>query len=227
MLKKTYLALSIIIVLIVAVVAVFYLLSSPQVASPTVTVGVKVGDVFTYQLKGSVDSHKDVPMPDNFADVNNVDYYRVEITNVVSPIVSYTATLQFKNGTKHDFDYKVNLENGLYSGHPQYLWEIYPSNLSEGSLSYPGYEESPIISETQLNSYPDGYREINFIHTESEWYDSTDLTYTKWFLEHNYIHFDKQTGMIVEFKSMQIYNSPEIILTIEYKLVSSNAIKVS
>jgi hypothetical protein len=226
--KKTYLTLLVIVVLIVASVTAFYLLSpSPPRAESTITVGVKAGDVFTYKMVGYADSHTDFDIPENFVDVNKTDYYRVEITKVDAPIVSYTITLQFNNGTKLTSDYMVNLENGLYSGDSRFFWDFYSSNLSKGDLSRPGYPEEPTIAETQLRPYPDGDREINFLRSEYEWYDSTDQTFTNWYLEYNYVYFDKQTGMIVEFTNMKIHNYPEIILTVEYELVSSNVIKIS
>jgi hypothetical protein len=118
----------------------------------------------------------------------------------------------------------INLENGLYSG---YYWNIYAANLTEGSLSRLNSRDEPTISETQLKQYPGGGREINFLRSEYELYDPTDLTYTKMCYVYNYVHFDKQTGIMIEYRSMEIYNTPEIILTVEYKLVSSNAIQIS
>jgi hypothetical protein len=222
--KKTYLTVSIIVVLIIVSVTAFYLLSSSEAVKFPVTVGVKVGDVFTYQLVGSADSPIATSVPDTFVDIYNVEYCRVEITKIEVPIVSYTVTWQFNNGTNFSNDGMVNLENGLCFGH---YWNIYASNLTVDSLSRPGSSEEPRISNTQLTKYPDGDREINFLRTNYELYDPTDLTYTKTCIVYNYIYFDKLTGMMVEYKRMELYHYPEIILTVEYKLVSSNVIKVS
>jgi uncharacterized protein (UPF0333 family) len=222
--KKIYLTLFVIIVLIVASVTAFYLLRSPQRIASTVTAGVKAGDVFTYQLVGYSDSHVDIDTPENFADVNKTRYYRVEITKVEVPIVSYTVTWEFNNGTEHSYNGMINLENGLCSG---YYWDIYAANLPVGSLSRPESRDEPTISETQLKPYHGSDRETNFLTASYELYDSTDQTYTKMCYVYEYVHFDKQTGMMVEYKKMEIYNSPEIILTVEYKLVNSNVLQVS
>ncbi|MCL1976890.1 MAG: hypothetical protein FWG55_02100 [Candidatus Bathyarchaeota archaeon] len=220
--KKISFAILMIIVLVVSSVGAFYFLRSPQeTIASTVTAGVKAGDVFTYQLTGFVESYTDFSIPENFVDINQTKYYRVEITKVDVPIVSYTVSWQFNNGTNFSYDGMINLENGLCSGH---YWDIYAADLLEGSLSRPNSSEEPIISETQLKPYPNGDREINFLRSEYELYNPADLTYTEMCYVYNYVYFDKQTGMMVEYKSMEIYNSPEIMLTVEYKLVSSNII---
>ncbi|MDR0797192.1 MAG: hypothetical protein LBE70_00515 [Nitrososphaerota archaeon] len=196
--------------------------------------GVKVGDVFTYQLVGFANSHVDFDVPENFVDINNTKYYQLEITKVEAPIVSYAVTWEFNNGTKSNYDGMINLEDGcFYAGGNAGVYEyygIYAANLANGSLPRSGApkdEFNPAISETQIVSYPDGDREIHFLHIEYEEYDITDQTFTRWGITHDYVSFDKQTGIMVNFKSIKIYNSPEIILEVEYALVSSNVLKVS
>ncbi len=224
--KKMYLTLFAIVILIVVSITAFYLLSSPQRIPTTVTAGVKAGDVFTYQMVGFADSYTEFDVPANFVDVNKTDYYRIEITKVDTPIISYTETWQFKNGTKFSYDNIVNIENGLYANRNNF-WPIYASDLTEGSLSRPGNSDEPTVSATQLKPYPDGDRKINFIRYEYDLYDPTDMTYTKTCYVNEYVHFDSQTGMVVEYNIIQIYNSPQIMLTVEHKLISSNAIKIS
>jgi hypothetical protein len=72
--KNLFLVITVIIVLIVASVAVFYMLRSPQSINSTVTTGVKVGDVFIYQLVGFAESQMAIDIPENFATVNNTKY---------------------------------------------------------------------------------------------------------------------------------------------------------
>jgi hypothetical protein len=215
--KKIYTILIIIIVLVAATVAAFYLLRSSQSEGSTILVGVRVGDVFTYQIVGFADSHVEFSIPENFVDTNNTKYYRVEITKVEAPIVSYTVAWEFNNGTKHSYDGMINLENGLYSG---YYWDIYAADLTAGSLCRPESKDEPRINSTQTKSLSVGNdREINFLYSNYEAYDPTDETYTKMCYVYHYVHFDKQLGMMVAYRTMEIYNSPEIILTVEFKLV--------
>jgi hypothetical protein len=226
--KKVYLPI-IIIILIVASVATYYLYTSPgRPRDTTVTAGVNVGDVFTYQLMGIADSHVDFSMPENFADINSTKYYRVEITKVDVPIVSFKVSWEFNNGTLHSYDGMINLENGLYSG---FYWDIYAANLKAGDLSRPETTDEPIVNSTQTKSISGNNREINFLSAAYEAYDPTDETYTKMCYVYNYVYFDKQLGMMVAARNLEIYNSPEIFLTVEFSLVEytlagSNTVKI-
>jgi uncharacterized protein (UPF0333 family) len=227
--KKTYLAIIIIIVLAVASVAAFYVLQTPQEnnTEPTSTTkaGVKAGDTFTYEIIGiSETSSEDVTTPENFLDVNKTDYYRIEITKVEDPIVSYNVTWQFNNGTKYSYSSQINIDTGAYT---QDFWGIYTANLTQGSLSRPGYPEGATVNATETRTYLDGDRQTNILRMNGEFYDSSDLTYTKSYLEYTYVDFDSQTGMLVELKDMKIYTNPDIILTVEWKLVDSNVLQVS
>jgi hypothetical protein len=228
--KKVYLALIMLVALVVvASVTAFYIFNSNKRESSIIAVGVNVGDVFTYQMVGFANSHVEFSVPENFVDVNNTKYYRVEITKVEAPIVSYTVTWEFNNGTEHSYDGMINLENGLYSG---YYWEIYAANLNAGSLCRPESKDEPKINSTQTKSLSDGNdRDINFLYSNYEAYDPTDETYTKMCYVYHYVYFDKQMGMMMAYRTMQIYNSPEIILTVEYNLVEykqagTNTVKI-
>ena len=210
--KKIYLVLAVIVVLIVASVTAFYLLRS----SAPVTAGLRVGDVFIYQVVGFADSPVGLSTPENFVDINNTKYYRVEITSVDVPVVSYTVSWEFNNGTVCSEDGMINLEKGIYLG---YYWNIYAADLSAGSLCRPGNSDEPFINSTQTKSYPDGDKEINFVNVFYTAYDADDPTFTNFCYVFDYIYFDKQTGMIVAYETMRLFNYPEISLTVEYKLV--------
>jgi hypothetical protein len=214
--KKIYIPI-IIIILLVASVAAYYLYTSPRrTIDTTVTAGVNVGDVFTYQLTGFADSHVDFSIPENFADINNTKYYRVEITKVETPIVSFTVSWEFNNGTLHSYNGMINLENGLYSS---FYWDIYAANLKAGELSRPEATDEPIVNSTQTKSIAGSNREINFLSVSHEEYDTTDETYTKMCYAYNYVYFDKQLGMMIAARTLKIYNSPEIFLTTEFNLI--------
>jgi len=230
--KKICLALVVIVVLAVALVSVVYFSHSPSNVNSVLTVGVKAGDVFTYQLVGFVDSYVagdsivDFVIPDNVVDINNTKYYRVEITKVEVPIISYILTWEFKNGTTGGggITSMINIENGLYIG---YYWDIYASGLTVGSLSRPGSsEDQTIISETKMRSYPNGDREINFLRAEYEAYDVDDQTYTSKCYVLQYVHFDKQIGIMTDYRTVSDYNLYQVIVTVEYTLVGSNILQI-
>ncbi|MCL1966164.1 MAG: hypothetical protein FWF66_07150 [Candidatus Bathyarchaeota archaeon] len=215
--KKVYLTLIVIVLIVASVAAAYYVLntsSRPRVT--TITAGVSVGDVFIYRLEGFADSHVDFSIPGNFVDINNTKYYRVEITKVDVPIVSFTVSWEFNNGTLHSYDGMINLENGLYSG---FYWDIYAANLKAGDLSRPETTDEPKVNSTQTKTISGSNREINFLTASYEAYDPTDVTYTKMCYVYNYVYFDKQIGMMVAARTLEIYNSPEIFLTVEFNLV--------
>jgi hypothetical protein len=229
--KKIYLTLIIIIVLIVASVTAFYLFSYNKEEGPKIAVGVSVGDVFTYKMVGIADfSSGAFSIPENFFDTNNTKYYRVEITDIESPFVSYTVTLEFKNGTMFNDYGKINLKTGLYSGSP---WNIYAANLTAGNLCRPGSMDEPRINSTQTKSLVAGDdRELNFLTSDYEAYDLNDQTYSTICYVYNYIYFDKQMGMMVAYRTMEMYTFPEIILMVdfelvEYTLAGADTVKIS
>ncbi len=227
--KKVYLAIIVLAVLVVASVGAFYALQAPQDAgaahTSTVKVGVKAGDTFTYNMTGIADlGSDDAIIPDNFKEVNMTDYYRVTITNVEAPIVSYNVTWQFTNGTQYNYSGKANIATGVNS---QDFWGIYEANLTQGNLVRSGMPDGATVNETQTKTYLNGDRQTNVLQMQGEFYDTTDLTYSKMYYDYSYVYFDSQTGMLVEFKDIQIYSDPKIMLTVEWNLVDSNVLQVS
>ncbi|MCL1978109.1 MAG: hypothetical protein FWG55_08445 [Candidatus Bathyarchaeota archaeon] len=224
---KIYLAIIVLVVLVGASVAAFYMLQPSQEDTPstsTVKAGVKVGDTFTYKMVGIADLHtSDVEIPENFMDVNRTDFYRVEITSVDLPIISYTVTWQFENGTKYSDNGMINIENGANTGE---FWGIYAANLTEGSLVRPGDSKGATINATETRQYLNGERQTNILRMQGELYDVTDETLSKSCFAYTYVDFDSQTGILVALKDMKIYNYPEIILTVEWTLVDSNVLQV-
>jgi hypothetical protein len=167
-------------------------------------------------MVGFADASMDVSIPESFVDTNNTKYYRVEITKVKTPNVSYTVTWEFKNGTKQRGDGTINLENGECTG---FYWDIYAANLAAGKLCRPKATDELRINSTQTKTFSDGDREINFLYEQYEAYDPDDATYSKMCYVNQYVHFDKQLGIMVAYRTLEIYTSPEIVLIVEFKLV--------
>jgi len=233
--KKASFALIIIIILIVASITTYSLLRHyEEPVDTTIMSGVKVGDVFIYEMVGyaeayiSRDENAELIIPDGFVDVNSTKCYRIEITKVDHPVVSFVATWEFKNGTLLSYDYMVNLENGLfYSGDDRFgssecYQAIYATGLTAGSSSRPSSDNDPSITETRIKSYNNVDREINYLSDEYEAYDVNDETYKTLCHVYLYIQFDKQIGIMTDYRCRQIYSSDSIILTIEYAIADSN-----
>jgi hypothetical protein len=222
MLKKVYLIIIAFVVLLSVIVVGVYV---TQHQSEQFTVGVNAGDIFTYKLVGIAEVYGDAVVPENFMDVNKTDYYRIEITNVDFPFVSYVETLQFKNGTSFNYDGLINVETGVntISGG---FWGIFVADLNEGSLSRPAVSNGAVINSTELRPYLDGDRQTNFLHAETVLVDVEDETLSSECYVNTYVHFDKQLGILVELKDMKIYTNPTIMLTVVWELVDSNVIQV-
>jgi hypothetical protein len=225
--NKVYLAIIVLVVLVVSSVAAFYALQTPQeeeTTNPT-TAGVKAGDTFTYSMTGTAElGEEDITIPENFLEINMTDYYKVTITEVDGPIVSFNTTLKFTNGTQFDRTGQVNIETGANS---EEFWAIYAANLTTGDPSRPEVADSTTINATETRTYLDGDRETNFLRAEGEFYDTTDLTYSTYYYDYTYVHFDSQTGMLVELKNIKIYSDPQIIYTVQWNLIDSNVLQVS
>jgi hypothetical protein len=221
--KKKYF----IVIALIAMIAVFIAGIYAIQQSQKLTIGVKTGDIFTYKMTGTADvPTADVPIPENFMDINNVEYYRIEITNVDFPIVSYIETTQFKNGTSLTYTGAINVKNGINTGEGGF-WGIFVAGLKKNSLSRPEITDGLAIEDTETRTYLDGDRKTNWFHAETTLYDVDDETLSRECLVYTYIYFDQQTGILVELKDLKMYNDPQIILTVEWKLIDSNVLQVT
>jgi hypothetical protein len=222
--NKKYLAIIVLVVLLVSVIVAIY---AVQPFTPNYEVGVKAGDVFTYQMTGVAEVPEfDIAIPENYRDVNRTDYYRVEITKVEYPVVSYTETTQFKNGTIFSFEGALNVETGANTNEGGF-WGIFIANLGVGKLSRPAVPEGIIVNSTETRTYQNGDRQTNFLRAEAEFYDAEDETLSRTCNTYTFIYVDKEIGILVELTEMQIYNDPQIMLTTTWKLVDSNVLQVS
>ena len=220
--KKKYFIIIALVAVLAAAVAV-YALQSPR----ELTVGVKAGDTFTYKMTGTVEvPSDDIPIPGNILDVNNVEYYRVKITNVDFPLVSYIETTRFKNGTEHSYDGKLNVKNGINTGEGNF-WGIFITGLTKGSLSRPDVTNGAVVNDTETRTYLDGDRKTNFLRAEAVFYDVDDETLSRTYNAFTYTYFDQQIGILVELTDMRIYNDPQIMITVKWELIDSNVIQVS
>ncbi len=223
--KKLYISIFILIVLVAATLAaVFAFQPAPTTETNTPKSGLKVGDHFTYNMTGVSElGDPNATTPTNFYDVNMTDYYKVTITAVENPVVSFNVEWLFKNGTKLDRSGQVNIETGI----SQEFWAIYEANLTIGKPTRSAIPTGAVVNMTESSGYKDGNRTTNVLQMQGQFYDSADPTYTKTYTDYSYVHFDRLTGMLVELKDIKIYSDPAIILTVEWKLVDSNVWAIS
>lgn len=202
--KKIYLAIALIIIIAISAIGVFafQMLSKPTNYLP----GLEVGDVFTYSMKGYSDSmEENATTPENFYGVNMTDYYRVTITAVADPIINFTTSWRFTNGTQISNVGSINIDNGQNTE----FWAIYPANLTLGSLVRPTNPNGGIVNETDTATYSSGVRNRNIINAEGEFVNLDDPTYSTMYYDSTITYFDEITGMLVKLNNVKIYNNPE------------------
>ncbi len=207
-----------IIAVLIAIILAFWGVLSTQTPQTPLS-GLVAGNTFTYRLNGYVDliSEDNVTLPPAPAEYNNTEWYRVTITSVSGPIVSFNTTWRFLNGTETKNSGYVNVSSGDDN---QVFWAIYPANLTVNQLISPQGTDGIYVNETNIRNYGSGGRATNFYTVQAEFPDTTNPS--RVFDDYMYVNFDKTTGMMVELKDMQVYNDPEVILTYQWILTDSN-----
>ena len=177
-----------------------------------------MGDVFTYELEGLWEPNDpNATISDTILQLNMTEWYRVTITNVSDPEILIHTVWRFKNGTEIEGEGKVDIETGISSGG---FYAIYAANLKAGESTHPMGFDQVTINSTVIREYPGGTRETNRLILAAQFYNVNDPT--RLYNDYRTIQFDKQTGMMVEFRNQNIYNNPKMTETILWKLRDSN-----
>ena len=207
-----------IVILVIAVSIAIAAILSVQGPAETVVTGVVAGNTFTYNLRSYITVNEDnVTLPQGASEYNNTEWYKVTITSVSGPTVSFNTTWHFVNGTEIENTGYVNVLTGEDN---KIFWAIYPANLTINELVSPQGTDGNYVNETETRSYTSGGRVTSIVALQNEFPDASNPT--RVYDDYLYIHFDKITGMLVELKDMQLYNSPEVILTYDWILIGSN-----
>lgn len=213
------LIITIVILIIVVTVVVAAILSTQPPPSQSPVTGLVAGNTFTYNLKAIASINEDnVTLPPAIMEYNNTELFRVTITSVSSPTVSFNATWRFTNGTEINNSGYVNVLTGDDN---KVFWAIYPANLTKNMLLNPQGTDSNIVNSTEVRTYKSGDRQTNIMTLQNQFPDSSNPT--RVYEDYLYVHFDKITGMLVELQDIQRYNNPEAVLTYSWILVDSNA----
>ena len=221
--KKIYIAsLTAVILCIIVLVAIF----PNQSPAKTVVAGVAAGDTFTYGIKGFANKiDANATIPESCSQLNMTDWYKVTITNVTDDEVYFSAVWRFINGTENVKTGKVDIETGINNSVD--FWAIYASGLKATDRARPLGLEGVTINETKTRLYKGVERETNSITLERVLYDYDDPSLTRSLNDYLSIHFDRQTGMLVELTNTQLYSSPAIFLRLEWRIIDSSVWDVS
>jgi hypothetical protein len=212
--KKVYIAIFLLVILCIATAAIVYITQASK------SVGVNVGDTFTYKLMGySVLFNSTAVTPAYLSEYNNTDYYQVNITGIKGSVVSFDTVWKFTNGTAIQNSEWVNLAAGNDSGD---FWAIYPSNLNANNMLYPKEANTGlIVNSTGPQTYSTGTRQTNYWSIENVFTDINDPTGNTVQDVLTSLYFDKQTGMLVDLTNIQYYNNPYYNIITTWTLTNS------
>jgi hypothetical protein len=218
--KKVYIAITLLVVLIVASAAVILATQTPAVK--TVALGVNIGDTFTYHLLGTsnLTSLAAVDTP-GFSVYNNTDNYKITITNVQGTLVSLDTLWSFKNASLITGSQTIDLSNGNKT-EANGFWAIYASNLNVGDQLRPNGFDGVKVNASSTITYANSARERNFMAIGAESYLATDPTHSTLRYDTTLVYFDKQTGMLDTLIWITDYNNPEMREVITWTLVDSS-----
>jgi hypothetical protein len=210
---------TIVIGLVALSLGLWAIVASQTPLTPTAVPGVAVGNVFTYSIKGyAALTAENASIPESFSELNMTEWYRITITNVTGPEVQFNTTWRFTNGTEIENIGNVNVFTGADN---KIFWAIYPANLTLNEYVSPGGSDGAIVNQTETRTYKSGDRGTNVMTLQNQFVDTSDPA-LRTVDDYLYVHFDRATGMLVELKDMRLYSDPEVILTTEQVLISSN-----
>jgi hypothetical protein len=214
--KNLYVAIVLIVILAVSVAAVVY---ATLPSAKKVTVGVHVGESFTYSITGSCSD----PVPDSlypgFYQLNDTQYYEVTITSIEGSSVSLKTDWVFINGTDIPQQQTIDLSNGVMAD-PYGFSFLYPANLKVKDMIYPINNTVP-INATVTQTYASGARESAYYHVGTTQFFAQDPTQSTQRILYDEVYIDQQTGIMTNFSEIQEYNSPSLELQVIYSLTNS------
>ena len=212
------------IIVAIVVLVIFFGTHSNQQWIP----GVKVGDEFIYDVKGFYNSDDpNATLFDEYLQLNMTEWFKVTVTDVDATKVSINTNWRFTNGTELDGIGYVTVDTGIF--YPsEGFWAIYASNLKENDRLRPLGPDQSTINETITRDYATGItRETNRISQTYQFYDADDPSFNTTWTELRTTTFDRQTGMLVELRDLNVYTNPQQILTIVWTLKETNVWVVS
>jgi hypothetical protein len=216
--KKVYLAIILLVVLVAATVAIIL---ATQPAPIKVTIGVHVGDTFTYSLKSASNLGVGAVDTPGFSQYNETDYYKVTITDVNVTSVSLDTVWRLLNGTETVSHQTIDLSNGAKTDDTGF-WAIYASNLKVSNLLRPTGLDGITVNMTDTQTFANSVRERNYFQVAGEFFDVRDPTHNTLMYDSRDIYFDKQTGILTYFVDYQEFNNPQMIEVVTWTLVDSN-----
>jgi len=223
--KRNQLFLVIAVLLVSAIILALIVFSGTPLTQE-VTPGVKIGDVFIYDITSSW--HSDDPnttVGDYYVQLNTTEWYKITVTNVNGSNVSIETVWRFTNETEIESTSNMDVNTGIAYPHNAF-WAIYAANLEKNDRIRPSGASRAVVNETETKDFTSGTREINVVSLTEQYYDADDPTYSTTWTEYMNTKFDKQTGMLVEFNDISFYTNPGQTTSISWILKETNVWEV-
>jgi len=205
--------------IVVLLLALLFFVMGEATLAQTAQPGVRVGNTFRYEVKGFwSSSDANAVISNSILDLNATEYVQVNITKVLDADVSMHIVWRFTNGTASETDSEIDVSTGIYN---YWFWAVFPTNLNVGDKIHPYGPDTIKVNASSTRDFGDNKRETNRYLVTGEFVstDNTNRTYNDYMT----VHFDKQTGMLVELYDYKTYTNPEYSETITWKIIDSNA----
>jgi len=205
--------------IVVLLLALLFFVMGEATLAQTAQPGVRVGNTFRYEVKGFwSSSDTNAVISNSILDLNATEYVQVNITKVLDADVSMHIVWRFTNGTASETDSEIDVSTGIYN---YWFWAVFPTNLNVGDKIHPYGPDTIKVNASSTRDFGDNKRETNRYLVTGEFVstDNTNRTYNDYMT----VHFDKQTGMLVELYDYKTYTNPEYSETITWKIIDSNA----
>ena len=220
--KRVVVAIVLVVLIAVAAASIILLAKPNNPSAPTVKVGVRVGDYFTYSLRGTATG----PVPDtissDFTIYNDTSYFKVTVTGINGTKITLDTEWALKNGTTIPGPQTIDLASGIL-GNNNGFYALYPADMSANQTIYPHLYRNVWINGTEPTQYNSGPREANYYSTSEQIYYTQDPTHSTYGSVYTQINFDKATGMLTDLFSETAYNNPQLETTITWSLSDTNA----
>jgi len=186
-------------ILLAMLLSVFLLsaLTVPSLSQDELTVGVSVGDTFTYEgTLVKYEADEGVPFPPSMyvtflEKINNSDWERLTVNDVFETTITFEIVTHYKDGTEETQTFNEDITSWLHVGLTTVM--AIGANLTVGDEALPPLPifdwPALTIKETTDIEYKDVTRETNYC----EW-NTTEAGVNTFQL-----YFDKATGILVKY----------------------------
>jgi hypothetical protein len=206
---------------LVGILSLCFLIILGTVANPVAaqvrTVGVSVGDAFTYDVAfGWSSSDPNATIPTYYLLASEADWISSSVVDVSNTTVTVQQTMHFINGTDTTQFGVTDVDTG--DGNVTF-WVISAILGVNDSVYASGPYSAWRMNETVVRTYPDGIRNTNHVNITIEANMGSDYQYSS-----TNFYWDQLTGIVVESQAVVISRLAgfESNMTVQLAIVQSD-----